>query len=67
MSPLSNGRWVNASELPATQERLNTRVDYRPYDGDYLSNVHVMGKYSPLDFETEEPINPLDGLLRKTK
>ena len=26
-----------------------------------------MGKYSPLDFETVEPLNPLDGLLTKTK
>jgi alpha-glucuronidase len=26
-----------------------------------------MGKYSPLDFETLEPLNPLDGLLKKTK
>ena len=25
-----------------------------------------MGKYSPLDFETAEPINALDGLLKKT-
>ena len=40
---------------------------FGPYDGKYLNNVHIMGKYSPLDFETVEPINPLDGLLKKTK
>jgi hypothetical protein len=36
------------------------------YDGQYLSNVHIAGKYTALDFETVEPINPLDGLLKKT-
>ena len=39
---------------------------FRPYDGKYLPNVHILGKYSPLDFETAEPINPLDGLMQKT-
>ena len=33
------------------------------YDGAYLPNVHIAGKYTALDFETIEPINPLDGLL----
>ena len=40
---------------------------FGPGDGKYLHNVHIMGKYSPLDFETQEPINPLDGLLKHTK
>ena len=26
----------------------------------------ILGKYSPLDFETSEPINPLDGVMQKT-
>ena len=39
---------------------------YGPYDGQYASNVHIVGKYTPLDFETAEPINPLDGALQKT-
>ena len=40
---------------------------FGPFDGQYASNVHIAGKYSPLDFETVEPLNPLDGLLKKTK
>ena len=40
---------------------------FGPGDGLYLSNVHIMGKYSPLDFETQEPVNPMDGLLKHTK
>eukprot|EP00937_MAST-01D_sp_MAST-1D-sp2_P007141 g7141.t1 len=39
---------------------------FGPYDGQYAQNVHILGKYSPLDFETAEPINPLDGLMQKT-
>ena len=39
---------------------------FRPFDGQYLSNVHILGKYSPLDFETAEPINPLDGVMQQT-
>jgi alpha-glucuronidase len=37
------------------------------YDGQYDQNVYIMGKYSALDYETTEPINPLDGLMQKTK
>jgi alpha-glucuronidase len=40
---------------------------FGPYDGQYASNVFVLGKYSALDYETSEPINALDGLLKKTK
>jgi alpha-glucuronidase len=36
------------------------------YDGKYLPNVHIAGKITALDFETVEPINPLDGLLKQT-
>jgi hypothetical protein len=39
---------------------------FRQYDGKYDANVFIMGKYSALDYETTEPINPLDGLLRHT-
>ena len=40
---------------------------FGPYDGEYAQNVHIVGKTTPLDFETAEPINPLDGVLRKTQ
>jgi len=36
------------------------------YDGLYSDNVYIMGKYSALDYETTEPINPLDGLMQHT-
>jgi alpha-glucuronidase len=36
------------------------------YDGQYAANVMILGKYTPLDFETSEPINALDCLLTKT-
>eukprot|EP00912_Choanoflagellata_sp_UC4_P001649 UC4_evm1s1046 len=39
----------------------------RQYDGQYDENVIILGKSSPIDFETAEPINALDGLLKKTK
>eukprot|EP01043_Picozoa_sp_COSAG02_P022672 COSAG02_NODE_1185_length_14007_cov_52.908398_7_plen_982_part_00 len=40
---------------------------FGPGDGKYEANVHIIGKYSPLDFETQEPANPMDGLLKHTK
>ena len=40
---------------------------FKPFDGQYDENVFIMGKYSALDYETTEPINPLDGLLKATQ
>jgi alpha-glucuronidase len=48
--------------------RITDALDFfRKYDGEYADNVIVIGKYCPLDFETAEPINPLDGALNETQ
>ena len=39
---------------------------FGPYDGEYASNVYILGKYTALDYETSAPINALDGLMQKT-
>ena len=42
---------------------------FKQYDGQYDDNVFIMGKgggSGVLDYETTEPINPLDGLLKHT-
>lgn len=52
------------------QDKVREVIPYKfftPLDGQYDSNVMVIGKSSPLDFEIREPINPLDGVLKKTR
>lgn len=52
------------------QSPVRELIPYRFFtaeDGRYDRNVVVIGKSAPLDFEIREPINPLDGALRKTR
>lgn len=40
--------------------------NFYPLDGQFANNVILQAKFGPIDFQTEEPLQPLFGALRKT-
>lgn len=48
-------------------DRAKSAYDnFYPLDGKFADNVILQAKFGPIDFQTEEPLQPLFGALRKT-
>jgi hypothetical protein len=58
--------FIYGSEYGKSNRESIPAAFFGPYDGQYKSNVYVMGKYAALDYEADAPINALDGLMQKT-
>ena len=41
-------------------------IEFKPFDGKFQRNVFIQAKNGPLDFQPDEPFNPLFGAMPKT-
>jgi alpha-glucuronidase len=49
-------------------DRARAAYDYfKPLDGSFADNVILQIKYGPYDFQVQEPVSPLFGVLKKTR
>ncbi len=59
------GKYRYAHITPVYRNTMQYDI-YVPNDGKYLSNVTIVGKANPLDWDLAAPISPLDGAMQKT-
>lgn len=55
--------YSNETPIDRTKQAYN---EFKPFDGQFKSNVIVQVKNGPLDFQPREPFHPLFGALPKT-
>ncbi len=49
-----------------TDRAKKAYADFKPLDGNFLSNVAIQVKNGPIDFQPREPVHPLFGGMKKT-
>jgi alpha-glucuronidase len=57
--------FVYSNETPIDRTK-QSYLEFKPFDGEFKSNVLVQVKNGPLDFQPREPFHPLFGAMPKT-